>query len=273
MNESNTDPETPPNNPAGGEMPEAVEPEAIVLRYARVQRPGWDLSNYAIVLAGVAAALGVLLPPSLAPRGNSTFVCAVVLWGLVALLAGIAGWWAWRRRAPRRRLGMMVASILFFGGGSCFVYSFLREWSSARSERRSIQCAVNLRMIGQALHVYEMNYGVDPPTLSELIDAKLLEPEWTQCLYDERPIADGFDYKYVAGLCAADPPNWIWAYEDPPRHGPDGGGYILYLDSHVEPRWGEKFQQELARFRRDAEAAGRKVVDEGSVLRVMPVEK
>ena len=111
---------------------------------------------------------------------------------------------------------------------------------------------MNLRAIGQGLHIYADDHGAFPVNLGRLVETGSLLRDQFQCPDCGRSQPGQSDYRYVTGLTEDDPSSWIVAFDEPGNH-PNGGGYILYVDGHVGFHKPREFADELNHFKREFE--------------------
>jgi prepilin-type processing-associated H-X9-DG protein len=153
-------------------------------------------------------------------------------------------------RRVARRITVCVAVLLLVLVGS---YELFRPRLCRDRPPRAL-CAMNLRAIGQGLHIYAGDNGVFPPQLGRLVETGSLSWDQFQCPECGRSQPRQSDYRYVTGLTEDDPSNWIVAFDEPGNH-PNGGGYILYVDGHVAYHRAKEFADELDRFKREFETS------------------
>jgi len=227
------------------------------LSYARRVPQGArrDLGTYAVVLGAVTLvgsffAAGLASPRGLRIRVDDVVVAALIARGATVLLAGFAVTWAIGRRPIGKRRWLLTAGILMLCAAAYGIYTSSNELSCRLAVGKSLQCRMNLRYIGQALHIYADDHDAFPPDLDTLLAAGHLKPDVLQCPWHRQAEVKRWDYKYVAGLSLDDPSDYILAFEYPPRCGRSGtSGHILYLDGHAEGLTAADMARELARFR------------------------
>jgi prepilin-type processing-associated H-X9-DG protein len=170
------------------------------------------------------------MPPPMPPvqpvypptRKRSPVVAIVVIGGVVALLV----------------IGLLVSILL-------------PSLNRARDAANRIKCAANMRMIAQAIFMYQNNdpQQAFPPDLVTLAAAGQLQPDQFICPSSSDNDATGSNWQqaivpgsgccsYVAVLnakvaSARDPANTVMLYEPSGNHD-DRGGNFLFADGSVE---------------------------------------
>jgi hypothetical protein len=124
----------------------------------------------------------------------------------------------------------------------------------ARSDllrKRSIEAA-NLHDISLALTKYAQDHGAGAPDLQALVKSGLVTPKMLVSDFSGHA-EPACDYSYVeyAGADAAQVKgDWFALYSDPQLYRGEGG-FVLFLDSHVEFVKEPEFSRRLAQFQLD----------------------
>lgn len=104
--------------------------------------------------------------------------------------------------------------------------------SSARGVARGAKCASNLKQIGFGCHLWSSDHDERfPKSIEGLFPEYISDRNVFAC--PTSPAA--MSYVFVSGLTAADPADWIVAYDRPGNHG-DEGVNVLYIGGNVAMR-------------------------------------
>ena len=138
--------------------------------------------------------------------------------------------------------------------GLCLLFA-VGVWLRDEARRREplplrYVCAGNLRLLGQACHVYNEQYGSSPDSLGQLVRF-MRSTGASPGASGDCPLAPsgGRAYVYYRGLDldGRDPTHWILMHDRLSNH-PDGSVNVVYIDGHVEWLSKERFASELKEF-------------------------
>lgn len=107
----------------------------------------------------------------------------------------------------------------------------------AKHDATSVKCQMNMRSIGQNLHMYAITNGRYPGSLEELIDFSG-STQLFKC-----PSPEGGRYKYIPGHGGNSPDSNVVLYEPKAVH--DGRAGVLRLGGQIELLPPEELQQAI----------------------------
>ena len=122
---------------------------------------------------------------------------------------------------------------------------------AAREQAKRVRCTANLRTIGQALHIYAVEWdGRLPAHLFQLEEEGRLRAKELQSPLD--PDADNTcDYSYAPDIrIHGARRNWLLAWGDP-AYTSNQGASVLYVDGHAEFLEQQEFDEAMERFLRE----------------------
>jgi predicted Zn finger-like uncharacterized protein/prepilin-type processing-associated H-X9-DG protein len=196
------------------------------------QRPGNGLAIAALIL-GI---IGIFIP--------------IFIFGAVAVILGAL---AMSKRPTGKGLaiaGLSIGAVSLLLNGACITYIFVPSFSRAREGAHRVQCASNMRQIGQALLLYaNENNGAFPDDLAPLLITQDITSEVFVCPSStDTPSSPGstpqqqaanlhagghLSYIYVGkGLTNSTRADTVLLLEPLSNHN-NGGINILWCDGHV----------------------------------------
>jgi hypothetical protein len=211
--------------------------------------------------AGIATAslvLGVISVPT-------TCVCVGPVLGILAIVLGAVGVRRARRQpqlyAGRGRAAGGIATGSISLGLGLLLIVFVGVF--AKSFSGMFHTIADTTRLEAALKAYEQVHHDYPPDLATLAAEGLVQPD----PLNPSGSADGPfpGFKYVQDVHPSDPPSWILAYQ-PMTVGPMRAVSLIYANGHRDVLEASVFEQALAAFRKEYEAA------RGSPPQVLPAE-
>lgn len=142
----------------------------------------------------------------------------------------------------------IITAVVFFGLLAYGIVWLMKSYGrageqyaetmvQAKHDATSVKCQMNLRAIGQNLHMYAVANGTYPESLEELMrfsgNTRLFK-----C-----PSPEGEQYKYIAGHGRNSPDSNVVLFEPKPVH--DGRAGVLRLGGQVELLTPEELQQAI----------------------------
>jgi prepilin-type processing-associated H-X9-DG protein len=213
------------------ENPDKLNPAIPVMEYSSL--PGRNRAASMALLVGLA---GFALP---------------IVGGVFAILLARRG----RREAAANPLlggrgkagAAMALGIVSIALWIVFLSTLPSAYLRARRQARFVQCAMNLRQIGQATMMYAAaNRGTVPASLDDLVIAKMIPPALFICPEAaQNPAAPAassgaygsYSYVYLGAgqkLTSVRSPSMTPLVFEPAGNHTNGGINVLYFDGHVE---------------------------------------
>lgn len=129
----------------------------------------------------------------------------------------------------KRGLDWPIKIVLILGIAALLVSIVLPTLNRMRHTSGRVPCASNLRQIGQALLLYQMDHdGMWPTRLDELVTNKSITLEVLQCAETHKPSIFNRPNAIAKNVAADD----VVAYEPLDYHDGEGSN-VLYGDGHV----------------------------------------
>lgn len=175
--------------------------------------------------------------------------CGSLLTAVPAIIFGILGLRKARREPQVGGRGMAITGIVtgsvftFLNVITLIIAMLLPALNAAKERANRAKCGSNLRQIGQAVMLYNIDNRAYPPSIDLLITNADLAPEVLVCPTTTDTAAPNLSqlhagghlsYVYLGrGMRSSDSAETVLAYEPLENHDGDGANF-LYNDGHVD---------------------------------------